>query len=60
MIRIRLERVSDVPSDIPLDGIVWYETGRPMCRVIIEELVKLPDEVGTYTKWVPVEMVGYP
>ena len=61
MIRLRIDR--GVQTDEKFEGIVWYENGIPVGRVIIEQAE--PDgfrqldgfEKEICYKWVPVEVV---
>ena len=67
MIRLRIDRsVSEkigLDKQLRIDGLIWYESGLPMGRVIIERAE--PDgfkqldgfEREICYKWVPVEVV---
>jgi len=61
MIRLRIDR--GVQTDEKFEGIVWYENGIPVGRVIIEQEVVCceKDHPGYGTirsyRWVPVEVV---
>ena len=62
MIRLRIDR--GVQTDEKFEGIVWYENGIPVGRVIIEHQCKIDAEghhllEEDYT-WEPVEVVETP
>jgi len=68
MIRLRIDRSleDDWDRNSFREGIVWYEDGSPVGRVIIEQEVvsDVKDHPGYGTirsyRWVPVEVVDGP
>jgi len=63
MIRLRIDRENDKPC---ISGLVWYDSGKAVGRVIIEQEVVCceKDHPGYGTirsyRWVPVEVVDGP
>ena len=56
MIRIRIER-DDCEGPIQ-DGMWWWENGQQVGRVIIEQSILIPSDIGGVDrKWVPVEVI---
>jgi len=56
MIRLRIERAfSD--EKVTAEGLVWYEDGRPVGRVIIEEQMHFVSDGTRGFDWVPVEVI---
>jgi len=53
MIRLRIDRENDKPCS---SGLVWYDSGKAVGRVIIEQEVVSEDH-PPQIRWVPVEVV---
>ena len=58
MIRLRIHRFTDEELGKPANGLLWYEDGDIMGRVVIEQApwIGVPPE-GVELDWTPVEVI---
>ena len=56
MIRLKIERMEYGEE---IEGLIWYEGGLPVGRVVIEEYHRMVNSAGNDEghEWIPVEMV---